>query len=208
MKLVCIGDTHNKHRELILPEGDVLIHAGDCTDAGTLRETRDFLEWFSAQPHKHKILIGGNHDYFFERSSSEEIAESTPDNIHYLQQEAVQLEGVTFWGSPYTPGSGRWAFQSERGAAMKKFWQEIPVNTQVIVTHGPAYGIMDQVSDNTHIGCKELLHRIKEVQPEVHISGHLHNSYGVVSIGKTRFVNCSSLDERLRSIHPPLSIDL
>lgn len=208
MKLICIGDTHNKHRELILPEGDVLIHAGDCTDAGTLRETRDFLEWFSAQPHRHKILVAGNHDYFFEKSSSEEVAGILPENVHYLQQSGLELEGVHFWGSPYTPGSGRWAFQGERGSAMSRFWKVIPSTTDVLITHGPPYGIMDQISDNTHIGCKELLQKVKEVQPQVHISGHLHNAYGVVNIGGTRFVNCSSLDERLRSIHPPLSIKL
>lgn len=208
MKLICIGDTHNKHGELILPEGDVLIHAGDCTDAGTLRETLDFLEWFSAQPHRHKILVAGNHDYFFEKSSSEEVAAILPDNVHYLQQKRLELEGINFWGSPYTPGSGRWAFQGERGAAMSRFWKAVPSTTDVLITHGPAYGIMDQISDNTHIGCEELLQKIKEVQPQVHISGHLHNAYGIVSIGGTRHVNCSSLDERLRSIHPPISIEI
>lgn len=65
MKIICIGDTHNKHKELIVPIGDVIIHAGDFTESGTRRETLDFLRWFAELPHPHKILIAGNHDFFF-----------------------------------------------------------------------------------------------------------------------------------------------
>lgn len=207
MKLVCIGDTHNKHRELLLPEGDVLIHTGDCTDAGTWRETRDFLSWYSEQPHPNKILIAGNHDYYFEGKSEKEIADFLPENIQYLYRSGTELEGIKFWGSPHTPGSGRWAFQYPRGSS-QHHWEEIPENTDVLLTHSPPYGIMDRLPDKTQIGCEALRKRVDQIRPKLHLFGHIHDSYGQERMQETRFYNCSNLDEKLRCIHPPLSIEL
>ncbi len=118
MKLVCIGDTHNKHREINIPNGDVLIHIGDFTEAGTKHETLDFLEWFSEQPHKHKIFIAGNHDFFMEKSGLPE-PQNLPSNIFYLEDVGIEIEGVKFWGSPVTPGDDTWAFHRERGKQIR-----------------------------------------------------------------------------------------
>ena len=67
MKIICISDTHNRHAEIDIPIGEVIIHAGDFSASGTRSETRDFLKWFSALPHPHKILVAGNHDFYLEK---------------------------------------------------------------------------------------------------------------------------------------------
>lgn len=113
MKLIYISDTHNKHKEISIPGSDVLIHAGDITEGGTKREVLDFLNWFSSQPHQHKIFIAGNHDFYFEKSSEKEIHEIIPDNIHYLQNNGITINGINFWGSPVTSGDGTWAFNKK-----------------------------------------------------------------------------------------------
>ena len=97
MKLICISDTHNKHEQIPIPGGDILIHAGDITEGGTKREVVDFLKWFASQPHKHKIFIAGNHDFFFEKSSKEEIQEIIPENVHYLKESEITINGIKFW---------------------------------------------------------------------------------------------------------------
>ena len=109
MKIVCISDTHNRHAELRLPLGDVLIHAGDYSMRGHVAETEAFLGWFAAQPHPHKIFIAGNHDFIFQKRRQKARA-MVPVGVIYLEDEGVTLDGVKFWGSPVTPIFGDWAF--------------------------------------------------------------------------------------------------
>ena len=103
MKIICISDTHNKHLELTVPDGDLIVHAGDFSELGTKNETFEFLEWFSGLPHIHKILIAGNHDFYLE-SYKNNLNKVIPNNITYLQDNGTNIEGINFWGSPYTPG--------------------------------------------------------------------------------------------------------
>src|ERR1035438_7317729 len=103
MKLVAISDTHNRHNKLVMPEGDVLIHAGDATGQGRLSEVTNFLEWMGKQNYKHKILIAGNHDWLFEVNPvvAEDLCKD--NGIIYLNDSGVEIDGVKFWGSPITP---------------------------------------------------------------------------------------------------------
>lgn len=208
MKLVCIGDTHNKHGEIITPEGDILIHVGDFTEAGTKLETSDFLDWFSEQPQPYKIFIAGNHDFYMEKLSSSSIKKMLPKNIFYLQDEGIEIEGVKFWGSPVTPGNGTWAFNRERGENIRKHWSLIPADTQILITHTPAYSIKDQLNNKRHIGCEELFKRIKQLQVPYHIFGHIHNTYGKTRISPTTYVNASSLDDSYRYLHSPIILEV
>lgn len=205
MKIICISDTHNKHQDLILPEGDILVHAGDFTDAGTKKETINFLKWFSLTPYKHKILIAGNHDFYFEKKSHK-LKELIPSNIHYLEDSGITLENIHFWGSPYTPGDTNWAFVKDRGKAISHHWDKIPTNTDVLITHSPPFGILDELNDGTLIGCKNLLEKINKSEITHHIFGHVHNDYGKVKTHKTLFINSSSVDETYRIINLPISI--
>ncbi len=205
MKLICLADTHNKHHDIPIPEGDILIHAGDCTDGGTRNETENFLQWFSRQPHKHKILVPGNHDFYFEKV---ENIKKIPGNIHILIDQGLELEGLKFWGSPVTPGLRNWAFNRERGDEIKKHWDLVPVDTQVLITHTPPYGILDEINNGTHLGCEELNKILPVVEPDFHLFGHIHPASGILIRPKTSFFNLALLDEDLRVLHSPHIINI
>lgn len=205
MKIICISDTHNKHREMDIPDGDVIIHAGDFTEAGTKSETMDFLKWFSALPHSSKILVAGNHDFYLEKYS-DTLEHIIPENIFYLKNSGVEIEKFSFWGSPYTPGNGAWAFNEKPGKNMVKHWEKIPATTDFLITHCPPYGILDELDDKRHIGCQKLEQQIHKLKLPHHIFGHNHNDYGIVRTRQTIFINAASLDNRYRLINAPLVI--
>ncbi len=205
MKIICISDTHNKHREIIVPQGDVIIHSGDFTEAGTKSETENFLEWFSSLSHKHKILVAGNHDFYLEKHANS-IEEIIPSNIHYLINSGISIEKINFWGSPYTPGNGSWAFNEKSGGKMLQHWEKIPANTHFLITHCPPYGILDELDNKQHIGCQQLFQKVDRLKLPHHIFGHNHNDYGIVRTKHTIYLNASSLDNRYRLFNAPLVI--
>ncbi|MDT0689273.1 metallophosphatase domain-containing protein [Salegentibacter sp. F188] len=203
MKITCISDTHGKHSELNLPDADVLVHAGDFTEAGTKKETMDFLNWFSNQNHKHKILIAGNHDYFME--NNEDQSNFIPSNIYYLNDSGLKIANFNFWGSPVIPGNTNWAFERSRGREIKAHWNKIPKHTDVLITHTPPYKIMDTLDNGMSIGCEELRKHLNVLQPKLHIFGHIHNSYGSVRTKNTLYINSSCLDGKYRNINSPIT---
>ncbi len=205
MKIICISDTHNQHEGLILPEADCIIHAGDFTDAGTKQETLAFLKWYSSLNYKYKILIAGNHDFYLEKHS-EKLDSIIPENIIYLKDSGITIENIKFWGSPYIPGTGNWAFLKPRGKAISSHWNKIPLDTNILITHGPPYGILDELDDKSQIGCKNLKEKLKSLDLSYHIFGHVHNEYGTVKKIKTHFINSSSLDHRQRILNQPIDI--
>src|SRR5690606_1344256 len=196
MQIVAISDTHGKHRDLQpLPKGDVLIHSGDVSRGGTKEQRTDFLKWFAAQNHTHKIFIAGNHDFFFEQANPEEINSIIPDGVIYLNDSGMKINGVQFWGSPITPWFNNWAFNRDRGDEIKKHWELIPDDTNVLITHGPPFGILDETVYGNRTGCEDLLLRVDQVKPKFHIFGHIHEDYGNFKKGETSFVNASVLDD-------------
>ena len=209
MTFVAISDTHNMHTPLILPEGDVLIHAGDVTKQGSEAQVYHFLDWFSAQPHRHKVFIAGNHDFYFERENPDKIAKMIPDNIVYLNDSGVTIEGVKIWGSPIQPWFYDWAFNRKRGSEICKHWDLIPNDTDVLITHGPAYYRLDSVvSGGSHVGCMDLLTAIRRVRPKFHICGHIHEAYGTVKEGITTYINASVLNEKYELVNKPIVFEV
>lgn len=213
LSLVCLSDTHTFHRHVRVPEGDVLVHAGDiCSFYDPLERSmavlEDFNGWLGELPHRHKIVIAGNHDVPFTREP--ERARALLTNAHYLENSGIELDGLRFWGSPITPVMGSMAFATERGAASREVWNRIPENTDVLVTHGPPRGILDQ--DNiweVHDGCPSLLEAVRRVKPQAHIFGHIHGGWGKErSRDGTRFVNCSVFNARRELAHAPLIVEL
>lgn len=210
MRLVCISDTHMTHKAMTIPDGDVLIHAGDATSQGLSLEVQHFLEWFAAQPHPHKILIAGNHDWLFQRhpEMSAQLLAAHP-GITYLEDSGVEIEGVRFWGSPWQPWFLDWAFNLPRkGEALRETWNRVPMDTDVLITHGPPHGVLDQVHGGPHLGCEELRIRLASVRPRLHIFGHIHDSYGVAKSRRTTYVNACSCDEDYRPTLRPIVLDL
>jgi len=128
LKIISISDTHGKHKGLTLPDADMIIHAGDITSNGDELQVKSFLNWFSNLNIQHKIFIAGNHDFYFERNPTEGIQKLIPENIIYLNDQLITIDGINIWGSPITPWFFDWAFNRERGEDIKKHWDLIPTN--------------------------------------------------------------------------------
>lgn len=194
MIFITISDTHGQHDKLILPPGDVLIHAGDVSKRGKEHEVKDFLRWFSSLDYKYKIFIAGNHDFLFEQYPDEKINALIPDNVIYLNDNGVRIEGIHIWGSPVSPWFFDWAFNRHRGAEIDKHWQLIPDDVHILITHGPVYGVLDKTVRGQTVGCEMLLEKVKQLKPNVHICGHIHEAYGQIEVDGTLFINASVLD--------------
>ena len=203
-----ISDTHGRHKDLETPEGDMLIHAGDVSSRGLESEIKDFLEWFGKQPHKYKIFIAGNHDFFFEKQGKTTITETIPEEIIYLNDSGITIEGLNIWGSPIQPEFMDWAFNRKRGAEIKHHWDLIPNNTDILITHGPPYGILDKNMREKHTGCEELKKKVDILEPKLHIFGHIHEAFGIKKINKTTYVNASQLNHKYYLTNNPLVIKL
>jgi Icc-related predicted phosphoesterase len=200
-----------------LPRGDVLILAGDLLPnrfanpdrdaAFQLNDLRDLDDFCGELNYRHVLLIAGNHDWIFERNrpASRELK-----NITYLEDSSVEIDGVKFYGSPYQPEFFSWAFNLGRSSPeLARVWSLIPDDTDILITHGPPYGILDQpFGRGEHAGCELLLKRVTEVRPRLHVFGHIHGSYGQTRVGQTLFVNACLCNEAYQPVNPPAVIDL
>lgn len=207
MKIVAISDTHGQHRQLKLPPGELLIHAGDVSGRGHRQEILDFLDWFGQQDYRYKVFIAGNHDFFFERETAETISALIPPGVIYLNDSGVEIEGLQLWGSPIQPWFFDWAFNRQRGTEIDQHWQLIPPQTDILITHGPPQGILDRTSRGEIVGCEQLLQRVQTIAPRFQIFGHIHEAYGQQRVGPTTFVNASVLNLRYQLAHAPVSLE-
>jgi Icc-related predicted phosphoesterase len=190
LRLALLSDTHQLHRQVEVPDGDVLIHAGDFTMfSESMEAVVDFNDWLGELPHRYKIVVPGNHEYFLEADPSERFM---LDNANVLINEGIQIEGLRLWGSPVTPMYGG-AFGLSSAKDRKRLYAQIPPNIDVLVTHGPPFGILDTAISGLHEGCPELLDAVEQVRPKLHVFGHIHGAYGVFKAEHTTFVNASWL---------------
>lgn len=208
MKLVCISDTHGDHRKVDLPDGDVLVHAGDVTAHGTEQDFLDFLEWFDAFPHPHKLFVAGNHDRFLEQCPTLARDHVRKSDVTWLNDSGVSIDGVHFWGSPITLRFHDWSFMRESGRDIGKHWALIPDTTDVLITHGPPHGVLDLVQrrdgSEEQTGCAQLLDTVLKVGPSVHIFGHIHEEYGVYAENGIEFLNVSTMNQSYRIANAPV----
>lgn len=209
MKILFMSDTHGLHRKLKnMPHADMLIHAGDVSKRGEDHEIEDFINWFSKQDYQYKIFIAGNHDFYFENETTNRIQKMLPQNTYYLCDTGVAIENINFWGSPITPTFFNWAFNRDRGKDIVKHWDEIPKNTDVLITHGPPLGVFDRTKSGLNVGCEDLLKKVKLVQPKYHLFGHIHEAYGIYEDDRTFFANGSILDENYTMTNEPIIIEI
>ena len=210
-RIVCISDTHTLHDRIEVPEGDILLHAGDIMNSGyDSFDVFAFCNWYDSLPHKHKIFIAGNHDRFFENYPDKipGILEKYP-NILYLQDKEVVVEGIKIYGSPWQPAFCSWAFNLSRGEELKKVWNKIPDDTDLLITHGPPFGILDKtIYTNENAGCEELLPVVKKIKPILHLFGHIHEGYGVSVENDITFVNASVCTLKYNPSNPAIVFDL
>lgn len=208
MKITFISDTHGKHKhpKLQIPESEIIVHAGDFTSMGKLEEVTDFLKWYSELPHTHKVLIGGNHDFLLEKNSF--LFQSLlPDNITYLENESIEIEGIKIWGSPITPWFYDWAFNRNRGEDIQRYWKQIPDDIDILVTHGPPYNQGDRTARGERVGCEDLLKKVLQIKPKYHVFGHIHEAYGITENEHTTFINASCLNLQYYMVNTPVCID-
>jgi len=212
VKIVCISDTHGDHAKVSLPAGDVLIHAGDITAYGTREDYLRFLDWFADQPMKHKIFIAGNHDTFLESDPEAAAAAASSKNVVYLNDSGVTVDGVKIWGSPITPQFHDWSFMRAAGEEIERHWSLIPADTQLLITHGPIWGVLDAVQRSAdvieHTGCPSLAAKISEIKPAYHVFGHIHEAYGESIVHQTTHLNVSTMNMSYKIQNAPVVINI
>jgi Icc-related predicted phosphoesterase len=186
MDITFISDTHGLHGRLKLNPGTVLIHTGDVTEYGSEDEVADFLFWFSKQPFSYKVFIAGNHDLFLEECSPAKRKKMILSDIIYLQNSGIEIKGLKVWGSPVTPYFLGMAFNVRQGTEIRKVWNKIPSGTDILISHGPPKGILDN-----GVGDEELLLQVFKIQPAVHCFGHAHGQNGIETVNGTTFINAS-----------------
>lgn len=214
MKIITISDTHTKHNQIPLEwlePADMIIHAGDISSRGSLSEIESFCYWFSKlDQYKHKIFIAGNHDWGFQEKPEQvmEIVNSYK-TIKYLQDSSIVCDGVKIYGSPWQPEFYNWAFNLKRGAEIQEKWDLIPLDTDILITHGPADGYGDFLLNGDNVGCKDLLDTIvTKVNPKVHIAGHIHCGYGESFAHGTHFINAATLNEQYMVSNKPIIFEI
>lgn len=226
MKIVAFSDTHTYHRQVAVPDGDVLVFAGDLMGSGYKHtEVKDFAEWFGGLPHRNKIVVAGNHDRLFETNPTwalQQFSRPSIGSFVYLRDSSVTIEGVKFYGSPVQPWFLDWAFNVPRGAAIREYWDRIPHDTDVLITHGPPYGVLDQMVPTgemlyktnrillptEHLGCEELAKVVEIVKPKVHIFGHIHGGAGTTIKDGVAFHNVAVCNESYRPVNDPHVIEI
>jgi Icc-related predicted phosphoesterase len=215
LKIVCISDTHSYHRRINIPDGDVLVVSGDLTWKGELSIVEDFANWIKEVPIANKIVIFGNHELGFQHGPKRKDAIKLIKNsgAHYLEDSGITIDGVKFWGSPATPWFHSWEWNYQRGKDIAMVWDKIPLDTNVLITHGPPYMIMDEaprgVFGHENVGCSDLLSKISELTDlKLHVFGHIHHGYGKTQMGPCAFVNASSCTEQYAPTNPPIVVEI
>jgi Icc-related predicted phosphoesterase len=206
LRIVCISDTHELHRELIVPRGDMLIHAGDFTFFSKRRGMiQDFNTWLGELPHGYKVVIPGNHEFAFE---ADQRLRNAITNARLLISESAVVDGHVIWGSPITPMYGG-AFGLSASKDRVQLYRTIPANVEILITHTPPFGILDLPPGSTeHGGCPELRDAANRLRPRLHVLGHIHGAYGRLSIEDTIFVNAESYGEFGHMDHAPIVVDI
>jgi Icc-related predicted phosphoesterase len=221
MRVTLVSDTHNKHKHVHnkglgdLPGGDLIIHAGDISSRGYRHEIVEFAKWYNQLEYKHKVFIAGNHDWGFQ-NNVDEVMEHLAyyEGVTYLQDRMRTIRHedsvINIYGTPWQPEFYNWAFNlPKNGPGLASKWESIPEDTDILVTHGPAFGILDTVERRRqdHLGCELLTERIAVVKPKIHVCGHIHSGYGYYFNGETHFFNASALNEDYMYAQKPFTFD-
>jgi len=220
MRLVLISDTHGMLDQLELPEGDLLVHAGDVSAHGAMKELVKFDQDLAAIRARYThgvVFCVGNHDFAFEHHPVE--AQACITNAVYLQDREVTVGGLRIYGAPWQPRFRDWAFNLDRGTQLQGKWQQIPAGLDILITHGPPLGHGDRVTDPQpapwripatdprSVGCADLAREVLQKQPRVHVFGHIHEDYGMWETATTLYVNASTCNRAYRPINPPVVLD-
>ncbi len=224
IRLVLQSDTHSRAYENIVPDGDIYIHTGDFTNTGTEKECTDFHDFVAGLPHKHKIVIAGNHDITLDTDYYKSVGRhkfhprarqdhekcrslfTESKDLVYLEDSGTVIDGISIYGSPWQPAFCDWAFNLERGPDIVKKWDLIPHGTDILLTHGPPSGHRSFCPHD--VGCADLLEAVLRVKPRLHIFGHVHEGYGISETDDTTFINASTCTGSYRPDNPAIIVDV
>jgi Icc-related predicted phosphoesterase len=193
------------HDRIEVPDGDLLIHCGDGLLRGDETEFSNFADWYTELPHKKKFYVPGNHDGFIQENLT--LSRTALPNTQLLVDEGVTVEGIKFWGSPWTPKFRSWWFMKTEHE-LGKIWNSIPTDTDIIITHGPAYNFRDRLETIKHVGSESLRKRVFDVKPKFHLFGHIHESYGQEVCQGINFINASCCNASYSPVNPPVVLEL
>lgn len=209
IKLTILSDTHGYYPKS-LPPGDILVHCGDITARGTEQQHWEFIKWFSSQPHKHKLFIAGNHCLYLESCYIDEVESIIHYNrgtATYLRDSSVVIDGIKFHGTPWTPEFGNWAFMYKHKSIGHEHFNKIPEDTDVLISHGPPYGILDYCA-NGKVGSKELVYHINRVKPKLVLFGHIHPANGRVDKDGITYINAAFCTDTYEPLNPIQTVEL
>jgi Icc-related predicted phosphoesterase len=213
VRIVCISDTHDRHARISVPDGDVLVHAGDITVDGETAAIFDAFAWLSRLPHERIVFVPGNHDFGFARIAqlTATLAAKFP-RVEVLLDRETTIGTWRVFGSPWQPWFHNWAFNFAPGPAgerqAEERWDAIVDDTEILITHGPVRGILDRTVRGEHVGCPVLRKRIgKLARLKLHVCGHIHEGYGAATVDDVLYVNASSCDAAYRPIQPPIVVE-
>ncbi len=214
VKICATSDTHTLHRKILVPECDLFIHAGDITDKGELTTIWDFMSWLREIPAKHKVFIAGNHDKCFQKDRGL-VGSNGIDGIYYLENQGVCLQGISIFGSPWTPYFYDWAFNgtdqeegdTSYGPNLDRLYGQIPDGLDILICHGPMEGVLDFSGDLNRVGSKMLKKHVVRAKPNILICGHVHSGYGYERYGETDCYNVSGLQRDYITPNPITIID-
>lgn len=202
MRIVCVSDTHGHN--ITVPDGDVLIHAGDATVWGTLTDAIRLNNWFGRQPHQFKFYVPGNHDWIFQIQYG--LVKATLQNAVLLLDEQATFEfnnrNWTIYGTPWTPTFRNWAFMCDTEKELLMRFRRIP-SVDILVSHGPPFGIFDRQK-----GSKALCDVVYKTKPELCVFGHIHDGEQVMTDNTTIFVNASICDDENNIAFEPVMVGL
>jgi Icc-related predicted phosphoesterase len=210
MKIVLISDTHCRFSNIKIPKCDILISCGDYGFRGTPEEIKKFHEWLNEQNAKFIISVQGNHELWVEKNFVEAkiIAETACPRVFFIEEGLIDIENIKIYCSAITPFFCNWAYNRHRGEEIRKHWDKIPLDIDVLVTHGPIRGVLDYCH-REHVGCSDLAKKIHELKNlKFHAFGHIHEGYGIHKENGITFINASICDERYLPINKPIVFNL
>lgn len=195
-----------------MPKGDMIIHAGDISNVGEIWEVENFINWYDSLDYEYKIFIAGNHDFLFETNSY--IAKGLiPDGIIYLEDSSITIEGINIYGTPHTKMFNNWAF-NRTDKQRQELWKLIPKDTDILISHGPVYNILDYIPadirgrwSEDNVGCRYMKKTVMNIKSDIFICGHIHDSFGYKNVNGIDFYNVSILDDSYQFKNHPVIID-
>lgn len=223
IKIACLSDTHTQLERVQIPPCDLILHAGDFSYRGEMPEIKAELKILANKAKyagaRATVITPGNHDWAFVWHEQDFKDECRKLGLTLLIHEPFEFEGFKIFGSPYTPEFFDWAYNVPRGPKLAAKWAQIPDDTNILITHGPPHMILDRIPDryvragsinpSAHVGCEDLGRRLSELSNlKLHVWGHIHHSYGQVTVDNVQYVNASCCNEAYKPKNPVIVVEV